>query len=222
MLRLFVRKWVLIDGAHADVSFLPPMSRRRLSLTTRMALRAAQDCLDGRHDLPSVFSTRYGEYEKSYGILKAISAGEDVSPAAFSHSVHNLASGMYSITTGNTAPSTLVSAGAATLENAVIESSGISRELGSDVLLVHVDAPLPAVYSQFKRDDEQPICLAMLVSNEAGAPLSLSWRPRSNVDSAPLGVPTSPSQVNALLLGEIDSAQLDDGRLLWSWTHGHG
>jgi hypothetical protein len=221
VLKFFVKKWVTTDAERADVSFLPPMKRRRLSLTARMALRAAHDCLDGQQGMNSVFCTRYGEFEKCFGILKDICAGDGVSPAAFSHSVHNFAPGIFSITTGNTANSTLVSANAATLENAVIEAASVAKEQSCDVLLVYFDAALPAEYYTFSREEEASACLAMIVSSEEGVPVSLSWQKRTKLGPTPAGISASVITLVSLIEGTTDTATVDDGRLVWSWKQGH-
>lgn len=207
------------------------MMRRRLSQTARLALRAAHDSLDGRGSsndgkgLRSVFCSRYGEYEKTLPIVEQILSGEGASPAAFSHSVFNLPSGLHAIATGNKAPSTVISAGASTLEAGMMEAALQMSESGEDVLVVYVDAPLPDIYVKEHSKDEAALALALVIGpvigpDDEGANtliLDLSWSANETLMPPPVGMPESSKGLLRLLAGNGEGFSITDGRLNWVW-----
>ncbi len=207
----------------ADVSFLPPMMRRRLSATARISLFLAHDCLAGRAGTRSVFGSRYGELDRTVGILSDILADQPASPAAFSQSVHNLPSGLHAIATGNRDNSCVVAAGPSTLEAAFIEAAGLVADRpGQPVLLVCVDAPLPEAYQPFRGPkDETESGLALLLDLKGDVRLTLDWRPSQTPSLPPAGVPASYDGVTSLLRAGQGRFGSDDGRLSWTWEVTH-
>ena len=119
--------WCLLTEADIDVSFLERRHRRRLSLTTKLALSAYHRCNPELAVCRTVFASRYGEYIRTYGILQDLAIGEPASPAAFSVSVHNAPGGIIGIATGNPSPSTTLSCGSATVELSLIHISEPTR-----------------------------------------------------------------------------------------------
>ena len=80
-----VARWSATAAAvAADISFIEPIVRRRLSSLSRIALKVAHDCVAERDRVRVVFASRHGELRRTTDILRAISAGEPVSPTAFS------------------------------------------------------------------------------------------------------------------------------------------
>jgi hypothetical protein len=138
------------------VDFIPAMQRRRLSRLSRLSLAAAYSCAGSNHQLPTVFASRHGEIHRTLGLLSDLVQNEPLSPMAFSLSVHNTASGLYSIATGNTAPSTAIAAGLDTLPMAIIEAIG-QLQRHDEVMVVYAEEPLPAEYSQFASDDNSAL-----------------------------------------------------------------
>ena len=138
------------------VDFIPAMQRRRLSRLSRLSLAAAYSCAGENHNLPTVFASRHGEIHRTLGLLNDVVQNEPLSPMAFSLSVHNTASGLYSIATGNTAPSTAIAAGLDTLPMAIIEAIG-QLQRHDEVMVVYAEEPLPADYSQFAGDDNSAL-----------------------------------------------------------------
>lgn len=152
------------------VDFIPALQRRRLSRLSRFALAAAHACAGERQHLPTVFASRHGEIHRTVGLLKELARKEPLSPMAFSLSVHNTASGLYSITTGNTAPSTAIAAGCDTLPMAIIEAIGQLQQ-HEQVMVVYAEEPLPDDYRAFATDCI-PLGLALLLGrpDAAGTP----------------------------------------------------
>ena len=138
------------------VDFIPAMQRRRLSRLSRLSLAAAYACAGENNHLPTVFASRHGEIHRTLGLLNDVVQSEPLSPMAFSLSVHNTASGLYSIATGNTAPSTAIAAGLDTLPMAIIEAVG-QLQRHDEVMVVYAEEPLPAEYSQFASNDNSAL-----------------------------------------------------------------
>lgn len=138
------------------VDFIPAMQRRRLSRLSRVSLAAAYSCANGNHQLPTVFASRHGEIHRTLGLLNDLVQNEPLSPMAFSLSVHNTASGLYSITAGNTSPSTAVAAGLDTLPMALIEAVG-QLQRHDEVMVVYAEEPLPNEYREFAENDNSAL-----------------------------------------------------------------
>jgi hypothetical protein len=75
------------------------MLRRRLTRNARIALYLSDQI--GAWDVPTVIGNAYGEVNETYDILRAIAAGETVSPTAFQNSVHNTPASYLSIVGNN-------------------------------------------------------------------------------------------------------------------------
>lgn len=206
------------DGSSPRLEQVKPLLRRRFSRLTRMALHVAFQCLDGRHDLRTVFCSRHGEIHRTHTLLDEIVRAQPVSPMGFSLSVHNTASGLYSIASGNRAPSTAIAAGADTLEMGLIEALGYLNNCPDQpVLLVIADEPTPEVYRQF--DDEAPFphALALLLGagEQAGTPLSL----RALAGSGAAELPHSLALLRWLAGGASDCV-ITGARRDWRWARG--
>lgn len=213
-------------GTDPDVKFVAPMMRRRLSRLSRMAFRAATDCLDGTEASPSfVFCSRYGEYARGFGILQGLSNGEAVSAAAFSMSVHNTATSLYSIETKDQSASTALAGGEATLEVGFIEAWSLLVNGAADsVLLICHDERLPDLYRDQQTTVAHDSAFAMLLrrpeDDSDGIALDLEWtaqRPDGPVKEFAVDPPL---QVLQLLLAGDGSFVLDTGRLIWTWRSG--
>ena len=211
-----------------DVSFVPAMLRRRLSSLSRMVFHVATRCLDSEAPPDAyVYCSRYGEYERGFEILSGLARQETVSPAAFSHSVHNTSASLFSIDRRDPAPYTALAAGAATLESAFLEAWTLlkSGEAGR-VLLVYHDEPLPPLYKEQETNVTLNCALALLLQ-PCGADfnahqLKLSWQESPIDSSVPLEANDPALRVLRLLIHEGDPFTNDTGRLIWRWTRRAG
>ncbi|HTU65274.1 MAG TPA: beta-ketoacyl synthase chain length factor [Steroidobacteraceae bacterium] len=129
-------------------ALLPPNERRRATTSVRLAFRAAEDAVtqvnaDARA-LASVFSSSDADMAVLHRICDALSkTPRIISPTDFHNSVHNAASGYWSIGVGSTAPTTTVCAYDASFTAGLIEAVGLVHSRASDVLLVVYDATAP-------------------------------------------------------------------------------
>lgn len=114
-------------AAKPDLSFVPPLQRRRLSHLQAhffaLAHRLTGDLPpEQRAGLPIVFASCCGEDTLTRRIVRDFHESGEVSPARFSTSVYNAAPGLYSIFTGDTAAYTAVAAGEHTAEMGLLEA----------------------------------------------------------------------------------------------------
>jgi len=112
---------VLSAGEPADVSFVPPLQRRRLSPLQKIFFSLAQTVgVDAADEV--AFASRDGEDTLTRRIVDDFHADGSVSPHRFSTSVYNAAPGLWSVLTSNRNPYTAIAAGDDTVECGLIEA----------------------------------------------------------------------------------------------------
>lgn len=221
-------RWASGDGeiggdAAPDVSFVPPMLRRRLSRETKLAFRVANDCLEGADRAPGyIFCSRYGEFTRTFELLGLLADEEPLSASAFSMSVHNTAASLFSINRGDRVVSSSLAAGESTLETSFVEAwSQLSAEQAETVLIVYFDAPLPDDYRQRDGALQHPLAVAMLLelSNyDRGAPiLSLKWKTQGEGVVVDGGLGGGALDVVRLLAKPGPPIATVQGRMTWEW-----
>lgn len=125
----------LASLSEADLSFVPPLLRRRLSPLQKAFFHLAH--FEGQ-PLPKrvVFASRDGEVTLTRRTVDDFTLDGTVSPACFSSSVYNAAPGLWSVFTKNTAPYTAIAAGAETVRVGLLEA------------LLPADTPTLFVYAE--------------------------------------------------------------------------
>ena len=166
-IKMIVKNWsawmpdMIDDRAQIDLSFVNPMMRRRLSKLSRVTMHTAHNCLQKtqhHENIILIFCSQYGEIQQTSEILKTLAEKEDVSPLAFSQSVHNTSVGLFSIAEKLQSPSIVISAGNSSLEFAFIEAwAQMQTDHQSNVLLVYHDEPLPKIFSASRKNLEAPL-----------------------------------------------------------------
>jgi len=207
------------DG-HPDARFLPPMLRRRCTPLTRMMLTAAFSCCDEdeRAEVRTVFASRHGSINDSIVLLEALVRGERISPAKFSHTVHNAQAGLFSIAAGNRQASSSLSARADTFGSAYLEAlTHLDREPDRPVLLVVGDVPLDATFAPLVHEAVAGYALALLLTHHGeGEEIALAV----GETTASSAHPPWPDAIEFLrwLLAREAALTLRGGRCAWSWT----
>lgn len=133
--------------------WVPSRLMRGASRLTRMLGEvAATACAEGGADpsaVATIYTSSYGEIETMVILLDAIFAGDgQLSPMRFKNSVHNSASGLGSIGTGNQGFSTALAAGDRSFEAAMIEALVLLGERGGDAVIAAADDRLPEPLSR--------------------------------------------------------------------------
>lgn len=137
--------------AVAPLAEVPAMTRRRIDPLGRAALQVAWWAQGEAPTGPVVFASRWGEIARSVALLRQLGQGEPLSPTAFSLSVHNASSAVYSIARGDTANYSAVSAGPTSAAAGICEAIGLLADGAEQVLVVSVEAELPEPYESFEQ-----------------------------------------------------------------------
>lgn len=130
-------------------ALIPARLKRRTSLLTRLVAEVLGQVGRGGVDLtrvPVVHATAWGELGVTAQLLESLARGEELSPAAFSGSVQNTATGTCSIALGSHAPSTTIAAGRATTAMGLLAAREWLRDLGGELVLVVADEALGAPF----------------------------------------------------------------------------
>ena len=162
------------------LAWVPAMQRRRLSPFAKMALYCAQQASEGINaQLPSIFCSRHGDLHKTSVLLEDLAQNEALSPTAFSLSVHNAVSGLFTILTKNQQATNTVVAGKNTLLMAINDAyARINSGLAEQMLIVHCDQALPELYLPYADELQIDHSVAFIMSlqplNENSRPVSLN------------------------------------------------
>ena len=125
-----------------DVSFVPPLERRRLTAVERAVFAVAHAVGSVADGLPVVFASRWGEIGTTLKLMRQFREEAEMSPAGFSSSVHNAAPGAWSLFAHDHAPYTAISAGADSFEMGLEE---VAAQAGR-VLFVCAEEETPELY----------------------------------------------------------------------------
>jgi 3-oxoacyl-(acyl-carrier-protein) synthase len=102
-----------------------------------------QACVSGGVDprtVPTVYGSSLGEIETMVMLLRMLYEEEGkLSPNRFKNSVHNAASGLVSIGTGNQAFSTAIAGGDRSFETSLLEAWALLNEVGGHAVLAVAD-----------------------------------------------------------------------------------
>ena len=130
------------ESPKPDVSFVPPMERRRLTGVERAALSVARRVYPEGEEVPVVFASRWGEIGTTVKLMRQCHEDGEMSPAGFSASVHNAAPGAFSILTKNRAPYTAIAARGRSREMGWLEATSMKGR----VVFVYAEEDTPELY----------------------------------------------------------------------------
>lgn len=170
------------DEQKPDLSFIPAMQRRRLSPLARAALYVIHQVAGDLTSYPSVYCSQYGESQRTYSILEDVAKGDDVSPMAFSLSVHNAISGQAGIYFNNTEPTIAIGTDEQGYLNALTDALGLLHEGKEHVVVVFYEEQQPEFYQTQQHAPNFACATALLISkaNSGEQNVSLSY----NTDGA--------------------------------------
>lgn len=205
-----------------QVAFLPAIMRRRLSRLSKMALHVAYECWPVAEPVRTVFASRHGDVAIACGLLEAIVRGEPLSPTAFSMSVHNTASGYYSIARADKSASSALAAGADTLEAGFLDAASmLCAGRAQQVMLVCADDRLPACFSSYCNEPTVPYAVALLLSAPTEGGVSLGLELGEQPSAVQVGEPHALSLLRMLLQGR-SGLVLSSPRISWHWSSDGG
>ena len=127
---------------------LPSAERRRAGAVVKVSLAVAQEAVAASglaaSALPSVFSSSNGDAMNCHEICSALASNDRlISPTRFHNSVHNAASGYWSISSGAMASSSVLCARDASFAAGLLEAMTQVAVEGTPVLLVAYDTDYP-------------------------------------------------------------------------------
>ena len=84
-----------------DIKFIPSLLARRLTKVEKIGLFLTHELepLPETHQI--VFASRFGEWQQTIDLIQQFFNEKEMSPAGFSHSVHNAMPGMLSVLAKN-------------------------------------------------------------------------------------------------------------------------
>ncbi|MEQ1580116.1 MAG: beta-ketoacyl synthase chain length factor [Steroidobacteraceae bacterium] len=130
---------------------LPAAERRRSPATARIAVQVASEaCGHAGNDaslLPSVFASSHGDTEISDYLCRELAGNAPLSPTKFHNSVHNAASGYWTIAVGCMQSATALSGGDESFAYGLLEAGLQAVGSSRPVLLVAYDHAAPAPLS---------------------------------------------------------------------------
>lgn len=134
-------KEVGYEGCDMQTELLPSMLRRRTSAATKMAFSAAERACShaglSPSDLPVIFTSSLGEAMVTDKLCSDIANRRfPVSPTQFHNSVHNTASGYWSIAVGNKHPAMAMAAYQDSFALGLLEAWSQLHTVEKSVLLV--------------------------------------------------------------------------------------
>ena len=151
--RFYVKDFCYIKSENEiDVSFIPPIQRRKLSKLDKMTLTVMSKIYSDEID-EIIFSSKDGESDRLNTIISEYKEFGEVSPTQFSASVHNYPVGFFTLIKKLNIPYYALSAGEETFYAGLVKSI-ISEK---NVLFVYSDK----------------ISIACIISKNAGAELVL-------------------------------------------------
>ena len=149
------------ESPKPDVSFVPPMERRRLTGVERAALSVAWQVYPHGEQIPVVFASRWGEIGTTLKLMRQMHDEGEMSPAGFSNSVHNAAPGHFSLLTKDKAPYTAIAAGPDSYDMGLLEASTYPGK----VLFVYAEEATPEMYRPHFPDVLSAHAVALLIDN---------------------------------------------------------
>lgn len=139
------------SGPLPSPAILPAADRRRSPPTARIAVQvAAEACSQAGSDaaqLPCVFASSHGDTEISDYLCRELAARAPLSPTKFHNSVHNAASGYWTIAVGCRHSATALSGGDESFAYGILEAALQAVSGNRPVLLVAYDQAAPAPLS---------------------------------------------------------------------------
>ncbi|GAB3274153.1 beta-ketoacyl synthase chain length factor [Parahaliea aestuarii] len=199
-----------------DLRHIPPLKRRRLSPLARAVFHTLNYC-DPDAELPLVFSSAMGEINRTHGLLHQLAVAGDISPAAFSLSVHNAIAGLWSVQRNNTRPMQALAPRARSPVPALLEAIGQLHEGCDSVALVFAEEDYPDFYAPWLESPAGPSALALCLGSgerDAVARLRLQF---AGGDSAPDSGGNA-GALDRLLAGE-PAVRIDEGGCSWMLEH---
>ena len=133
------------DEKLPDISFIPALTRRRMTDLQKIAVGLAHQIAPETPNYRVVFASRFGEWRQTLKLIEQFHNDGEMSPAGFSNSVHNAAAGAFSLLQKNKNEYTSIAAGEKTLESGFLTALTMEKP----VLFVYAEEHSPDIYNEY-------------------------------------------------------------------------
>jgi hypothetical protein len=170
---------------------LPSAERRRAGAVVKVSLAVGQEAVEASglpaSTLPSVFSSSSGDAVNCHEICSVLASSDrSISPTRFHNSVHNAASGYWSISSGAMATSSVLCGRDAGFAAGLLEAMTQCVVEQTAVLLVVYDTEYPEpLYSKRRIPDTMGMALVLAPQASARSLARLGFDPASYLTAAP-------------------------------------
>lgn len=162
-----------------------------------------------------VFASRYGPLATTTELLRDLAARSPVSPARFTHSVHNAPAGLFSIWARNSNPSSSLAGGKETFAHGFLEAVAmLHRARGRPVLLVTADETPPQPFTAVADRVDSAYALALLLGDGEALEFRLEQARGSSTASA---WPDALEFLRWWIVAEA-TLRITHGPRAWVWT----
>jgi len=210
----------IVGSGSPEVRFLPGLQRRRCDALSRTMLEVAHGCCPEPllSEVACVFATRHGPFSTTVAMLQDLATGSPLSPARFTHSVHNAPAGLFSIWAHNPRASSSLAGGAETFAHGFLEAAALlHREPERPVLFVTADESPPEPFDSIADPGAGAYGVALLLEiGDGGGALEFSLRQAPGV-LTPLAWPDALEFLRWWITGE-ERLILGRGTRAWTWT----
>jgi beta-ketoacyl synthase-like protein len=166
---------------------IPAMHKRRMSALSKMAVQIALEARGAAAADSLVFCSQHGELARTRELLRDLANGVELSPTAFSQSVHNTSAGLYTIIAQSRAPASSLASGASTFAYGWLEAEGLLLDKPeSRALLVSYDEALPEEYEPFSSAAQCTYALGLLLRARGGSGVTLQSADAEDDEALPL------------------------------------
>ena len=147
----YISKYSIWKGSdkiqYPDIDFVPSLIKRRLTDVEKIGLHLAHK-LEPLPDISCIiFASQFGEWRQTIKLIQQVHADGEMSPAGFSHSVHNAMPGLLTLINKRKDNYTTIAANELTIDCALVEAF-IHRDC---VLFIYAEEETPDFYkNKFK------------------------------------------------------------------------
>ena len=153
------------DTEVPNIDFVPSIQRRKLSQSAKITIFVANEAAGKYNNIASVYSSRFGEWEKTVKQLENYHIEKEISPAAFGLSVHNAPIGMFSLLQNNNKSYTSISGNEQNFDMGLVEAvATLCKE--DKVLYVSADERVPDIYKAKFSVKTMPLAIGFVLSKE--------------------------------------------------------
>mgnify|MGYP002515807102 CR=1 FL=1 len=121
--KIFIKNFAYCNAVDEIIKKIPMMMRRKLSTVDKLAMSVILKVYEENDNIDEfIFSSQYGEFERLFSLIEQYNNENEVSPIAFSASVHNYLAGVLSLFKNLTGSYYAVSSGENSLSFGLVEA----------------------------------------------------------------------------------------------------